>query len=323
MKALAASTYGPLDNLRAIEVETPEPGPGEVRVRIEASALNPADFKVILGQLKFLHARNKPLVVGYDFSGTVDAVGSGAGSGGYARGDEVFGFLPYGPFNRRGAFAELVVARVGEIARKPAGVPHHVAAAAATTGITAIQAIRDVGRAAAGGRALITGVSGGVGSIAVGVARRLGLAVTALGSGTGLDAAQRNGAADVLDRTKANVAQLAAGALKDRFDVVFDCTGFYRWREWRGALKTGGAFVTTLPSLALAMDWPASWLSSTRVGFVKVKSRPTDLDLLGDWLKDGLPVPIAATIPVRDVARGLAQLQRAGGRVAVTVAGGF
>src|ERR1700678_2273256 len=135
MKAIAAPDYGPLERLAEIDVPMPTPGRGEVRVRVVASALNPADFKVILGTLKFLHARNRPLIVGYDFSGTVDAVGTSVT--GISVGDDVFGFLPYGPGNNRGAFAEALIAKHDEIEVKPKGVSHATAAAAATTGLTA------------------------------------------------------------------------------------------------------------------------------------------------------------------------------------------
>ncbi len=77
MKAMTAAGYGPLEQLQSADAPMPTPGRGEVRVRTVASALNPADYKVLLGTMKFLHARNRPLIVGYDFSGTVDAVGPG------------------------------------------------------------------------------------------------------------------------------------------------------------------------------------------------------------------------------------------------------
>jgi NADPH:quinone reductase-like Zn-dependent oxidoreductase len=318
MKAIAASAYGPLEGLAQIDTPLPTPGRGEVRVRVVASALNPADYKVLLGTMKFLHARNRPLVVGYDFSGTVDAVGPSVTS--VSVGDDVFGFLPYGPGNNRGAFAEALVAKCDEIAIKPKGVSHELAAASATTGLTAIQSIRDLGQLPPdGGQALVTGVSGGVGSISVGIARKLNASVTAVGSGAGLDLARRLGAVEVLDR---NLHHLPVD-IREQFDVVFDPSAAYRWREWRGTLKTGGAFVTTLPSFAYAADKIASFLSLTRVHFVNVKSRPADLRLLGRWLEEGLEVPLASTVPVRDIAKGLAQLQKSGGRISVRIAGGF
>jgi NADPH:quinone reductase-like Zn-dependent oxidoreductase len=318
MKAMAAPTYGPLEGLAQIDVPLPIPGHGEVRVRVVASALNPADYKVLLGTLKFLHARNRPLVVGYDFSGTIDAVGPSVSN--VSLGDDVFGFLPYGPGNRRGAFAESLIAKADEIAVKPARVSHDTAAAAATTGLTAIQAMRDLGRLPAErGQVLVTGVSGGVGSISVGVAKKLKASVTAVGSGSGLDLARRLGATEVWDRTQ----QPLPGNVREQFDVVFDASAAYRWRQWRGALKPGGAFVTTLPSLHFAVDKLRSLFTGTRVHFVNVKSRPADLRLLASWLEEGLEVPVASSIPVREVAKGLLRLQNAGGRVAVRVLDGF
>ncbi len=317
MKAIAAPSYGPLEHLTEIDVPVPMPGAGEVRVRVVASALNPADYKVVLGTMKFLHARTRPLVVGYDFSGVIEAVGPAAGD--LTVGDEVFGFLPYGPFNRRGAFAESLIARTDELARKPAGVPHELAAAAATTGLTAIQSLRDLGLARAGSEVLITGVSGGVGSISVAIARRLGARVTAVGNGPGLEVARRLGAAEVIDRKQ----RALPGDLRDRFDVIFDAAAAYRWRMWRPALRRGGAFVTTLPSLAFAVDKLHSLFTSTRAHFVNVKCNPVDLRLLASWLGDGLEVPLASTIAVRELSLGLTQLRKAGGRVSVRVANGF
>ena len=144
MKVMAAAGYGPLESLKLHELPLLEPRHGEVRVRVVASALNPADYKVVLGTLKFLHARNKPLVVGYDFSGTVDAVGPGS-----RKSPPVTTSLAScrtGPFNRQGAFAEALIARCDEIALKPKSVSHELAAAAATTGLTALQSLRDLGR---------------------------------------------------------------------------------------------------------------------------------------------------------------------------------
>jgi NADPH:quinone reductase-like Zn-dependent oxidoreductase len=147
----------------------------------------------------------------------------------------------------------------------------------------------------------------------------LGAEVTAVGSGAGLALARRLGATEVLDRTGRSLP----GDIRERFDVVFDAAAAYRWRQWRSALKPGGTFVTTLPSLAFAVDKIHSLFSRTRVDFVNVKSRPADLRLLASWLEDGLEVPLASTIPVREIAQGLAHLQKAGGRIAVRVADGF
>lgn len=320
MRVIATSSYGPLQQLEAMSMSEPVPRAGQVRVRVQASALNPADYKVILGKLKFLHGRKFPLVVGYDFSGKIDAVGPSAGN--FAVGDDVFGFLPYGPGNNAGAFAEALIANTGEVARKPAGISHTLAAAAATPGVTAILGLRDLGKLPrSGGRVLITGASGGVGSLAIGIARKLGASVTAVGSGRGLELAAKLGAETVIDRKATDVLRAAKGP----FDVILDAAAASRWSDWKSLLKPGGQFVTTLPSLSFAVDKLMSLFSSTGTGLIMAKSRAADLELLGEWLTSGLEVPIDRTIPVRELAAGLERLERGGvlGRIAVDVAGGF
>ncbi len=321
MRSIAASKYGSLDNLAPVDVALPEPKPNQVRVRVNASALNPADYKVVLGTLKFLHARNFPMIVGYDFSGTIDACGADVKD--FRAGDDVFGFLPYGPGNRRGAFAEMLVADATEIARKPASVTHVRAAAAATPGVTAIQMIRDLGRLPKeNGHVLVTGASGGVGSIAIGVARKLGAHVTAIGSGSGIELARKLGADDVIDRKTVDVL---SDAVKGPFDVIADAAAAYRWSTMKQKLAKGGTFVSSLPSLAFAVDKTWSLFASTRVEFVNVKARSEDLKLLAQWLDEGLEVTVDRVAPVRDIAKALEALHRGQvvGRVAVDVATGF
>jgi NADPH:quinone reductase-like Zn-dependent oxidoreductase len=320
LRAIGLDRYGPLESLHPITLPLPEPGRGELRVRVHASALNPADFKVCTGEVKLLHARNFPMVLGYDYSGVVELVGPGTTD--FAVGDAVFGFLPYSPFNRRGAFAEVLIASAAETARKPEGISHLQAAAATTPALTALQMLRDLGRLPAqGGRALVTGVSGGVGSAAVAIAKRLGATVTGVGSGRGLELARSLGADAVIDRKRQDVLTEAVGP----FDVVLDAAAASRWKSWKAKLAPGGAFVTTLPSVGFMLDKLASLVSSTRTAFVTVKSRPADLRQIGEWLAAGLVLPIDSTIPVRDVPKGLARLLQGDvlGRIVVDVANGF
>jgi NADPH:quinone reductase len=318
MRAIGSDGYGPLQSLKPLLLPIPLPKAGELRIRVHCAAINPADYKVITGEVKFLHGRNSPLVVGYDFSGVVDMVGPGTGH--ISVGDSVFGFLPYGMKNKQGAFSEMVIAQAVEVAIKPTAVSHDVAAASATAALTALQAIRDVGKFVKGS-VLITGVSGGVGSVGIGVARKLGASVTAVGSGSGLSLAKKLGATQVIDRKSSDVLDAAAGP----FDVIFDSAAAYRWSQWKSRIKTGGAYVTTLPSASFFADKMVSLLSGSRAEFVIVKSRAQDLKLLGEWLTQGLEIPIDTKIPVREVAQGLVRL-KAGevlGRICVDVMGGF
>ena len=319
MHAIATDSYGPIEQLKRVELPTPAPAAGQVRVTVHASAVNPAELKVITGEVKFLHGREFPMVLGYDFSGVVDAVGAGVTS--LAKGDEVFGFLAYGNATKRGAFAEYVVCPADSVAKKPAGVTHVVAAAAATPAITALQSLRDQGRLGRGGRVLIIGASGGVGSLGIGVAKKLGATVTAVCSTHAVEFVKGLGADTVVDRKKQDVLRDVEGP----FDVVFDAAAAHSWGATRHLLAPGGTYVTTLPSGTMVLNMAMSLFTSTRVRFVIVKALAADLATLGAWLDEGMKVPVESTIPVRDVVEGIRRMAKGEmlGRIAVDVAGGF
>jgi NADPH:quinone reductase-like Zn-dependent oxidoreductase len=317
MKAL--STARGVAELEIRDLPLPEPGAGEVRVRVRASALNPADQKVLGGEFagNILHGKQRPLVAGYDFAGTVEAVGPGAD---LAKGDEVFGFLAYGRATRRGAFAEAVVAPSVTLARRPATLSPGDACALATAGATALQALRDIGRVKPGQRVLVVGASGGVGSLAVGVAKKLGADVTGLCSATAVEFVRSLGADSVIVRGQAD--PLRGGS---SYDVVFDPACAYSFGAVRHMLRPGGAYIPTLPSPGLFLAMGLAPLLGKRVAFLTVRSRRTDLEQLAAWAADGLRIPIDSTFPVRDVGKALARLARGGmkGRVVIEVEGGF
>lgn len=320
MRAICLNRYGSIDELVQTDLPTPQPKGGQVRVKVYASSLGPADLKVAQGDNKFLHGRKFPMVLGYDFSGVIDAVGPGESR--WKPGDAVFGFLPYGPGNNQGAFSEFIVTGNDQIALKPDAVPHALAAASATSALTALQSFRDQGKLPPeNANVLITGVSGAVGSTAILVAKRLGARVTALGSKTGLERAKRFGASAVIDRSAQDVVGKATGL----FDVIFDAAAAYRWRQWKGKLKHGGAFVSTLPSGGFVADKVKSLFSPSSVGLAYVKSRSDDLERLATWLGEGFEVAIDSTYPVRDVGQAFIKYQRGDvlGRIVITVADDF
>jgi NADPH:quinone reductase-like Zn-dependent oxidoreductase len=319
MRAMAMPSYGPVEQMKLVELPTPEPRAGQVRVKVHASAVNPSELKVATGSTKILHGRNFPMVLGYDFSGVVDLVGAGVAT--VAEGDEVFGFLPYSGSNKLGAFAEYTVSAASGLARKPASASHAVAAAAATPAITALQSLQDLGRLPSGGRTLIIGASGGVGALAVGVAKKLGAEVVAVCATHAVDFVKELGAEVVIDRKKEDPLRVAKGP----FDVVFDAAAVSSWSATRHLLGKGGVYVTTLPGPAIVFHLGLSLFTATRAKIVVVKSRTDDLALVGRWLTEGLKVPIDSTVPVRDVVAGIKRLAAGEmrGRISVDVIGGF
>src|SRR5689334_3791847 len=193
MKAIVCEEPGPLDRLKVKEIDRPDLGRDEVLVRVHASSANPVDmFPTTMAG--YLLGGRKPAVLGTDFAGTVEEVGSDVTD--FRVGDEVFG-------GKSGAFAEfLVAAPKTAIARKPASVSFELAGTVAVAGTTALQALRNHGGVKAGQRVLINGASGGVGTFAVQIARALGAEVTAVCSTRNFDLVRSLGAADVIDYTE-------------------------------------------------------------------------------------------------------------------------
>ncbi|HXZ15714.1 MAG TPA: NAD(P)-dependent alcohol dehydrogenase [Roseiarcus sp.] len=304
---------------RVLEVDAPEPGPGQVKVKVAWSAVNRADLRVSSGEFvgRLLHARIWPLIVGYDFSGSVEG---GPGIGDLRAGDEVFGFLPYASATRQGAFAEFVAIDRGAVGLKPQSVSDEAAAAAATPGLTALQFLRDLGRLKAGGKVLVIGAAGGVGSLAVGVAKRLGAHVTAVCSTYAVDYVRGLGADVVVDRRKRDPL-----AVEGPFDVVFDPAAAHSYLAFRNRIAARGAFVSTVPSPALLLGKAMAALSLKRCEFGSVKPVSADFEQLAVWLQSGLQAPVDSRFPVKNLGAALAQLTRGElrGRIAVQVHGGF
>jgi len=308
------------DGVQIAEISKPSPGRGEVRVKVVTSAVNPAEEKVIDGGIvgRFLHAKTSPLVLGWDFAGTVDALGDDAGD--IREGDQVWGHLAYSPSQNQGAFAEYVTVSRGMVAIKPENVPYDVAAAAATVAMTSLQALRDLGRLGKNGRALIIGAGGGIGSVAVGIGKRLGGHVTGVCSTKDIERVAAFGADAVIDRTRVDPFDA-----ESTFDAIFDTPAVHSFGRCAKCLRAGGTYVTTLPDAALVKGMVHSLFTSKRCRFVQVASRREDLELVGGWLGDGLDVPIDSHHRIADLGAALDRQTDRGrsGRVVVEVADGW
>lgn len=194
MKALAATAYGPPENLSIIELDVPRPGPGQILIRIAAASLNPTDLRVIAGEYRTFAELDFPYVPGNDFAGTVTEVGAGVRD--YRIGDEVFGqamprqlsWVVAGnprPSLSTGALAEYAVveADTALLAHRPAGVPAVQAAALGIAGLTAL-VIMAAARVTAGESVLIVGATGGVGTQVVPLLAAAGAEITATAGST-------------------------------------------------------------------------------------------------------------------------------------------
>ena len=218
MQALLAEAKG--EPLRLVEVSTPHPGPGEVLLRVVASAVNPLDTKIRAGAAD--HARQAlPAILGIDVAGVIVALGDAVTT--FQEGDAVFG-MAGGIGGLPGSLAEFMVADARLLARKPANLILREAAALPLVFITAWEGLVDRAALRAGQHVLVQGGAGGVGQMALQIARARGAIISATGSGSARGAIEALGA-QYVDRTEAPadvVTRLTGGR---GFDVVFDTAG--------------------------------------------------------------------------------------------------
>jgi NADPH:quinone reductase-like Zn-dependent oxidoreductase len=173
-RAVRYDEYGDVDVLKVVDVADPTAGPGQLLVRVKAAGINPGEAKIRQGLLHDRWPASFPSGQGSDLAGVVEAAGEGVAE--FKAGDEVIGYT-----DNRGSQAELVVIEAANAAAKPAGVPWEVAGALFVAGATAYAAVHAVG-AGRGDTVVVAGAAGGVGSIAVQLARRAGATVIGLAS---------------------------------------------------------------------------------------------------------------------------------------------
>jgi NADPH:quinone reductase-like Zn-dependent oxidoreductase len=265
MKAALIDRYGSNDAVRVADIDIPSFGVTDLLVRVHAASVNPVDIKTREGQLKTLLKYRFPLVLGNDLSGVVFDIGSRVTR--FKKGDAVYARVDK---NRIGTFAEFAAVRDGAAALKPANVTFEEAASLPLVALTAWQALVEIGRLGANQRVLIHAGSGGVGSVAIQLARHLGATVfTTVG--------KRN--AELVKRLGANVAidyrsERFEDVAKD-CDVVLDSAGGDTLVRCFECVKPGGVVVSinsNTPSPAFARSWG---LNPIIVFAIRVLSRKT------------------------------------------------
>jgi NADPH:quinone reductase-like Zn-dependent oxidoreductase len=235
MRAITQDSYGSADVLEFGTALRPTPKPDEVLIEVVAAAVDRGTCHLMTGTPYLIRIagfglrRPKNTIVGLDVSGRVVAIGAAVTR--FAVGDEVFGIA-------NGSLAEFATAAEDKLARKPANLSFEHAAASAVSGITALQALTDVGNVQSGQNVLIVGASGGVGSFAVQLATAFGAEVTAVASTRNLDFVRTLGADHVVDYTAQDFT-----ATSKRYDLIIDIGGRNSIRRLRSVLTATGTLV--------------------------------------------------------------------------------
>ncbi len=304
MKAVVINQYGDNSVVQIADLDRPEPKAGEVLVRVHAAGVNPVDWKIRSGAGQRM-GMTLPIRLGGEIVGTVEKLGDGVS--GFEQGEAVFGMV------HTGAFAEYAVAKAADLVRKPANLDFVQAAALPLAGTTAWQAMFDVAGLAPGQRLLITNSSGGVGSLAVQLAKARGVHVTAMASASNEAFVRSLGADEFIDYTEQPFEQVVHD-----MDAVFDTVGGDTFQRAFQTLRQGGFMVTVV---AFPQGEAERYGVSVKRSFTLPSAQ--NLGAIKDLVEAGKVTPHVATVLPLDEIRRAFELSEGGrtrGKIVLQIA---
>ena len=318
MKAVVYENYGPPEGLEVKEIEKPVPIDDEILIKVHAAAVTPLDWHFMTGTpfLARIMAgglfKPKHKVLGTQVSGKVEAVGENVNR--FQPGDAVFGRSKNG-----GGFAEYVCISEDEAWPIPDGMSFEEAAAVLFSAITALICLADLGQLKPGQKVLINGASGGVGTLAVPIAKTLGAQVTGVCSTRNLDLVQSIGADQVVDYTAEDFTRNEA-----RYDLIFDAVAKRSFSDCRRILSPEGIYVTTAfsPALLLQRQRVSMTGSQKMIAMPPKEPKPAIRELFEELLEAGKLKPVIdRCYPLREVPEAFRHYEtgHTRGRVVITM----
>ncbi|MEM7349045.1 MAG: NAD(P)-dependent alcohol dehydrogenase [Chloroflexota bacterium] len=284
MKAIIYQKYGAAEVLQVGDVAKPTPKDNEVLVKIQESLVTPSDIASRLGTpfiVRLFTGLIKPkIILGSDFAGEIEAVGKNVTL--LKKGDRVFGSSS----PNSGTNAEYIcLPEDGTLTATPDTITNEETAGICDAAMTALTFLRDVAKIQSGQTILINGASGSIGTFAIQLAKHFGATVTGVCSTTNVDLVKALGADVVIDYTNSDFTKN-----NDSYDVIFDAVGKSSFSQCKEALKQGGVYLTTVPSLAIMgqMLW-TSKIGSKKAVFAAtgLSQNKEKLDFLKAMLEEG------------------------------------
>jgi NADPH:quinone reductase-like Zn-dependent oxidoreductase len=308
MKAVQIKEYGAPEVLQLVEAPVPGIQPNEVLIKIKAAGVNGIDVKIRAGYLQKVMPFVLPKTLGWDAAGIVTELGSDITR--FKVGDEVYGVTS---FSAGGSYAEFMAAAENEMALKPTTLSFIEAASLPIISTTAYNYLFKLAGLKSGQKILIVGAAGGVGAIAVQMAREAGALVTGVVSTKDLDYIRSLGASEVIDFTKPGYLDAA----KD-MDLVLDLVGGPKQNNLFATLKRGGVFLSTVqpPSEELAQS------AGVRAQFASTKPDYTILEKVAKMVDEGkLKLNVGKIFPLNRAveAHQLLEKGKTGGKIVLVV----
>jgi len=301
MKAVRIHEYGNNSTVHFEEVEKPQPGPGELLVHVTAAAINPVDSQIRDGKLAAMLHHELPITLGCDVAGVVEALGTDVT--GFQAGDSIYAYLNLG---RLGAFADFAIVKVEEAAVAPTTLDDVHAAAVPVAVLTAWQALFDTAGLESGQTILVHAASGGVGSMAVQLAKWKGCHVIGTASGVNREYLNALGVDEFIDYKKQRFEKEVK-----HVDVVLDTMGGDTRERSFAVLKRGGFLV----SLVSPPPAERAEQSGVRAAMMGVQPNGKRLAEVARMFEDGqLKTLVETTLPLAEAAKGFEKNAKGGGR---------
>jgi NADPH:quinone reductase-like Zn-dependent oxidoreductase len=303
MNAACIEEYGDLKNIKIGQLNKPEAGEGEVLIRVKAAGVNPFDAAVAKGMLKDAIPGEFPLIPGWDVAGVVEETGYAARR--FQPGDEVYAYARR-PKIKHGTFAEYICLPEAYLAERPSNISMDEAGGIPLVGLTAYQSIFDFGELKKGQTLLILGASGGVGTIAIQLAKSVGAKVIGVASEANHEYMKELGADITIDYSDSHVGEAVKEAQPEGVDLIFHCSrgdSFAQVME-TGVLKDSGKVVSitnSKPDISEDIEFK----------YVFVEPNSEQLEHIAALTDNGkIKVPVSKTYPLEETGQALQEIEK-------------
>ncbi len=304
MKKIIYEDFGTIDILMVTESEAPTLKKNEVLIQVRAVSMNPLDLNKLSRSSRLMSGNKFPKMIGIDFSGIISKVDNDNLN--FKVGDEVFGAVK-DPM-KEGVLAEYIAIDSEQITLKPQSISFSQASAMTSVGAPALKALEEKILLKKGQKVLINGASGGVGMIAIQVAKRAGAIVTAVSSSDGTSFTKQWGADVVVDYKKENITEL-----EEKFDVVFELSSTLSYLVATKIMKENSSFITLMGASSMknvATGMIRSFFSKQKFYVLIAPATLKIRERLVDYVENGLKIHIQKTYPINDVQIAYSEFQK-------------
>ena len=301
MKAAFFEEFGELDKIKNGNIDKPEPGEGEVLIQVEAAGVNPVDAAVAKGMLNEVIPATFPAIPGWDVAGTVKQRGHSARR--FKAGEKVYAYARR-PEIKHGTFAEYIAIPESYVSKRPEKLSAEQAGGVPLVGLTAYQSLFDAGKLQKDETILILGASGGVGSMAIQLAKWKGAKVIGVAGSSNQEYMQKLGADETIDYSKGDVGKAVNEASPNGVDLIFHCSRGDSLKQSVNTLKEDGRLISITNSNPGRRD-------DVYFEYVFVEPNAVQLEHLAQLADEGhISVHVSKTYDLAETGKALGEIEK-------------